>query len=242
MNQQTSSALKQRARRLLLGNYTYFVGATLQIMLINLLLGYLSAFAVPVANTVFSIVLNLLVLVAVNMLYTLLTAGLYLSYLGLAAGLPFGFGDLFSAFRTHPEPIAAYSVLLTLVQTGSLYLVFWLYFSAEHFGLFLLSSVVLLAALLWFELTYAAVFFFYVQEPQRPMRELMRSSRELMHGHRLRLLRIQLSFLGVMLLGILSLGIGLLYVTPYRTVTETLFFLELSDRKRESSDASAGGI
>ena len=52
-------------------------------------------------------------------------------------------------------------------------------------------------------------------------------SRELMDGHKFELFVLQLSFIGWMLLGILTLGIGLLYVLPYMSITFANFFVKI---------------
>ncbi len=49
----------------------------------------------------------------------------------------------------------------------------------------------------------------------------------MMKGHKRRLFRLELSFLPLMLLCVLSFGIGFLWLNPYMQMTYTCFFLDL---------------
>ncbi len=221
------SILKRDAKHALMGCYGVGALTTLLVLGSSLLLNYLTLFAVPVVDSVFTLILELLALAVTNILYTLVLAGMYRLYLNLVQRQPVRYRDLLSAFQNHPEPIAAYSLLTFALQYGMLCLGQYTYlrdtFSAP---LAVLTAVVGIAAL-WFTLTYHAVLFLHAWDPWRSTRELMRESRQLMSGNRLRFLLLQLSFLGVLLLAVLSLGIGMLFVFPYITVTDVLFCLRL---------------
>ena len=57
--------------------------------------------------------------------------------------------------------------------------------------------------------------------------ELLHASRELMKGNCFRLFYLCASFFGVALLGVFSLGIGLLWIVPYMEMTIITFYREL---------------
>ena len=52
-----------------------------------------------------------------------------------------------------------------------------------------------------------------------------------MEGNKLRLLYLQLIFLGFYLLAVLSCGIGLLWLMPYMQQTMVSFYLDVQDVK-----------
>ena len=52
-----------------------------------------------------------------------------------------------------------------------------------------------------------------------------------MEGNKLRLLYLQLSFIGFYLLAVLSCGIGLLWLMPYMQQTTVSFYLDVQDVK-----------
>lgn len=63
--------------------------------------------------------------------------------------------------------------------------------------------------------------------PELSTREVLRTSREMMRGHKWDLFLLELSFLGWGLLSILTLGIGLLWLTPYIYAAEAHFYEDL---------------
>ena len=75
------------------------------------------------------------------------------------------------------------------------------------------------------------VFFMLVDNPYASIRGTFRRSKELMEGNKLRLLYLQLSFLGFYLLAVLSCGIGLLWLMPYMQQTMVSFYLDVQDVK-----------
>lgn len=77
------------------------------------------------------------------------------------------------------------------------------------------------------ELDYALVYFLMVDHPGERPKQLLVHSRELMHGNRGRLLYIQLSFIGMYILGLLSFGLAMFWIYPYTRMTLTEFYLEL---------------
>ena len=69
----------------------------------------------------------------------------------------------------------------------------------------------------------------YIAEdnPELGPGECLRRSEALMYGHKMDLFMLHLSFIGWILLGILSLGIGLLWVTPWMEMAQVKFYEEL---------------
>lgn len=70
-------------------------------------------------------------------------------------------------------------------------------------------------------------YFLLLDFPQHSATELMKLSFRIMKGHKWELFCLQLSFLPLLLLCLLSFGIGTLWLTPYMNMTHTLYFLDL---------------
>ncbi len=64
-------------------------------------------------------------------------------------------------------------------------------------------------------------------DPSKDWKQCLDESKEMMDGHKGQLFGLHLSFIGWMLLGILGLGIGELFVTPYMNQATANFYLEL---------------
>lgn len=127
--------------------------------------------------------------------------GLLLMVAAIVCAIPFGVGAaVFSAFKMQPGTI------LLLIATG-------------------IVSTVLMALV---QLGYALVLYLLLDHPQMPIREAFRLSRQMMKGNKGRLFYIYLSFIGLQLLCLLSLGIGSLWVYPYQSQTLAIFYLELA--------------
>lgn len=94
--------------------------------------------------------------------------------------------------------------------------------------LLLFCSIIFMAVMyIKVELDYALVYFLIVDHPEVRPKQLLIRSKQLMQGNRSRLFYIQLSFIGMYLLGLLSFGLAMFWIYPYVRMTMTEFYLEL---------------
>lgn len=100
-------------------------------------------------------------------------------------------------------------------------------------AMFLMSLVVGLLTLLLIIPGVIASMAFYLtpyilkDNPELSILETLRLSRKMMHGHKMQLFCLQLSFIGWGLLNLLTLGIGTLWLLPYMTTTMAAFYQDL---------------
>lgn len=80
-------------------------------------------------------------------------------------------------------------------------------------------------------LAYAMVPFILVEHPEYSVKETLKASREMMKGHKFDYFYLMLSFIGWILLSILSLGIGLIWLYPYIMTTAAAFYNDLKAEK-----------
>lgn len=78
---------------------------------------------------------------------------------------------------------------------------------------------------------YAMMPYLMAEFPELSAMDAMRESKRLMCGNKWRLFCLQLSFIGWILLGCITLGIGMLWVNPYKSAAEAAFYLEITGRK-----------
>ena len=76
---------------------------------------------------------------------------------------------------------------------------------------------------------YSMVPYLLRDYPELSAREALRTSKQMMKGHKWDLFVLDLSFIGWILLGIMSAGIGLLWVAPYRDTTHAAFYEDLKN-------------
>lgn len=215
------------------GRYASAVGAYL---LVTFLSGFatlsVTSFGIG-ANTVFGAVFHYALLFAVSVFTGLLTSGTAYFYLKIVAGQIATVNDIFCGFRMYTDKalsIQAWIALISLIGSLPEYIVLYRMPSGmdasvlTQYGLCMILSGVVSLVL---NLFYAPAFYLLHDFPQYSARELLAMSRKLMKGNKIRLFYIYLSYLPLLLLGVLSCGIALLWVFPYMNATLTEFYMDI---------------
>ena len=107
----------------------------------------------------------------------------------------------------------------------------------HNFVVLLLRDLYLLLWLLLFIVpglikmySYRMVPYILAEHPELSANEVITRSREMMNGNKMQAFKMDLSFLGWILLGILTLGLGLVFWTsPYMESTQAALYLKLRD-------------
>jgi uncharacterized membrane protein len=81
---------------------------------------------------------------------------------------------------------------------------------------------------------YSMTPFIIADEPDIDFMAAIKKSQELMRGHKFRLFKLQLSFIGWFLLGALAFGIGLFFVYPYYQLAHANFYLDIRPKKQKT--------
>jgi len=114
----------------------------------------------------------------------------------------------------------------------------------ERFGSsFLLGFFYMLFVSLWSLLlivpgivkavSYAMAYYIMYDDPEiRPL-EAIKKSKAMMHGYKWQYFKLHLSFIGWVLLGVLPLGIGLLWVYPYMFLADAHFYENLKRNQKQ---------
>lgn len=154
-------------------------------------------------------------------------------FLKAACGKQYSTRDLFYCFQNDTTKTLIISGARALVSTVCIlpaqYLleVYWYLRSPSLLAAAGISAVIGLGVYLYAGLGVTLSFYLQLDFPDQPARYVLRQSFQLMQGHRKRFFLLQLSFLPLMLLGVCSLFIGFLWLTPYMNMTYTCFFLDL---------------
>lgn len=255
----TRKQLKKAALKALSGKWGLATPMALIIFFVSVSLSYNgnSAFGVtilPICSTLLTVILNV---------------GFYSFMLKLLCGQKdhANFQDLFYGFKCHPgKALLLYLLTMLYMLPGTLIyiigiciFIFVIYASAGvsmdlmMTGTVPINTTLLLAVLLmvivmtllylvytlYIDSTYALVYFLLLDYPDLSVTDIWKRSSQLMKGNRLRYIGLQLSFLPWMLLCICSLGIGMLWITPYMNATTTAFYLDLVQNQPVRKQASA---
>ena len=217
MIKETSNQLKARARGTLLGHYGLPIGASILTTAAIMTLEGLISLVVP-KNTA-GVLISYLTMLIAAIFSTLLQTGYQYLLLNMARGKKAGLKDLIYPFQTMPDHVILLAVRLFLLTLACM-----LPISRIIMVLLLIVSFFLILRM---TLDYSQIFLLYLDNPYLSCREIMHQSKNLMKGNRIRYFYLLVSFVGIALLGVVSLGIGFLWITPYMSMTEVEFYRDL---------------
>lgn len=242
---QSSAELKASAKEHMFGRYGSAVGA-------YLLVTFLTVFATVSASSltgntasVFGTVIHYALLFVVSVLTGLLSSGTAYFYLKIVTGHHVTVNDIFAGFRIYSDKaltIQAWITLITYIGSLPEYIVLYRMpgrpdtSTLTLYGLCMVLSGVVALIL---ELLYAPAFFLMHDFPQYSGTELLAMSRKLMSGNKIRLFYIYLSYIPLLLLGVLSCGIALLWIIPYMNATLAEFYMDIIRNSNQDQSKTA---
>ena len=157
---------------------------------------------------IYGVIISLLSSTGIGSFVTGLVAVGYISlYLGILRRTSPGFESCISAIT---ENIGTKFIATLLV---SLYTFLWSL-------LFIIPGIIK-------SYSYAMTPYILLDRPELSPTEAIKESEKMMNGHKMDLFILDLSFIGWILLSMLTCGILILYVEPYMMATKAAFYLEL---------------
>ena len=229
----SSKELKALAREALLGQYGSLIGAMFLLGIFSVILE-----SVPVTITrnredTTSLIIQFVVTLIISVLVYLLQIGMTVIVLHMTRRQTYGLSDLFYTFRAHPDRFIIVSVIqigISMILQIPAYIFLFLYpgDTIKRILLYLLillaGSIVSFIVLLGFTLADLLL----IDNENLGAIDAIRQSWAMMHGNKGRFFYLQISFFGLALLCILTLGIGMLWLYPYMMTTEAFFYLDLT--------------
>lgn len=229
-----SSKLKAIARGKMLGKYNTAAGA---LVLIQLLLFVVNAIVSGVVDTTTSsgMIMFAAISIIINLIASVLVVGELSIYMNLAVGNPAKVTDVFGYFKGQTDRIIITELLMALrllvwmIPVGSV--AAW----TELNGLATDESVIITGAILiicgcgmiYTIISLSQCYYLILDFPQYSASEVVKLSAKIMKGHKLSYLWLAISFIPMMILAVLSCGIGMLFVYPYMRMTMTEFYLDI---------------
>ncbi len=177
----------------------------------------------------------------------ILIAGIFLAgqnflYLNIARGKEYSHRDIWHGFVNYADRIIRIELFITMhvifrgvpfFITAVLFLIFhskfWIIF-LTLFGIqFLINAISL-------QITYMPAMFLLIESGKADMRQIMEASILLMNGNKWRYFKMLVGFALLLILGLLSFGIGFLWIGPYYYSARTNFYLDLLRRRKKSQN------
>ena len=166
--------------------------------------------------------------------------GITLFYLNSACNRPATVANLFYGFKYLFKKSLGISAVLVLLNTICLLpydVCLFLLRSGKGYDtdtmaiLCIVFMIVGVCIYLPLALGLSQSYYLLLDFPQYSAMELMKLSLRIMKGHKWELFCLQFSFLPLGFLCLLSFGIGTLWLVPYMTMTQTLYFLDLMQQE-----------
>lgn len=162
-----------------------------------------------------------------------LTAGQYRLHLKLARSGEMHLSEVFIPVRYHANQfilteliLFGISLITLLPMFGGIFLVYT-DGTIQDYILALVAAIISMIMGLYISLTFDLVYFVMIDNENLSMLQALKYTKNMVKTHRRRYLYMQASFLGMLLLVVLSFGIGILWVEPYMAQTTTLFYLDV---------------
>lgn len=239
--------LKREARAALLGNYGTACGAGLIYYVVSICIGVIGwiirmgglmmamagrgSGAMAAANIVLTAALDVVIAVAA---IVFVIGQLRICYT-ICSEKDGRVGDLLFVLNHHPLRFlgvwAAFLVLMFAAWVPALIMAGVGIITDCMAPCLIIGGLVSIVPVIWVTFTYSQAVIAMVEDPERRVFECFCYSRELMRGNRLRLAGLWFSFIGMFLLGYLSLGIGYLWIVPYMACTHIFFYFDLKAGK-----------
>lgn len=210
--------LKDSALASLRGKWASFVGLSF----VFLLLSSLAGFGTNYGSTMFGTSFGTLgiILTGVGVIATIILIpvqyGFVIAHLRSSRqDLPAEVGDLFIGFKNFWKVLGALLLVGVIVVCGCI--------------LFIVPGIIM-------GLAYTLVPYILHDNPELSITETLAKSREMMKGHKWELFLLMLSFIGWLLLGILTFFIGYLWLMPYMQMTEYKFYEQIRAAYNNQAD------
>lgn len=195
--------LKRHAKDQLKGKWGLAVGSIIILFLIQFVFNFISGFFED--NTVIFIIVTLLSLIVSSaMSVGICRFSLNYAYDDKQPVLK----DIFSGFKVILKAIGLFFLLGIIVLVGTILLV--------------IPGII-------FSFMFSQSYFILADDNTKSIIQCLKESAAMMKGYKLKYFVISLSFLGWIILGLITLGIGLLWVIPYMNVTTASFYLKVKE-------------
>ena len=197
------------------GNWGHAVLFTLVFFLINIALGTFGVISELISAGVISGVVDSLWLDLLDSLLSIfisfpLSYGLSVSFLGyVRTGNDLTIGGMFDAFKANYGRTIGIGLLIGVM-------------CVIGFILLIVPGVILAIAV-------SMSFYILKDNPELGVIDVIERSIKMMKGHKMSLLRLELSFLGWALLSAFTLGFGSFVLSPYQETTRAFFYQSLLD-------------
>lgn len=238
----TSVDFKKMAKRRLVGNYGNAAGGMLimyaveMVLMVPLFIILMIVSVLLADEQLWIVAIGIVIMAVVCMIagITLMVGYVRLCY-GIVAGDGGSMGDLLFAVHNHLSRFVGMLLMLSVFTIGINVVTFITAFIAGRLGHPVAGAVTglilgMMAAILVM-CRFTMSLFALIENPDMTVRDAMEFGKELIAGNLWRMVKLELSFIGIFILGYMTAGIGFIWIMPYVICTNILFYMTLKEEK-----------
>lgn len=242
----SSAELKKLARIALKGKFGIFIGAFLIYSAIATAASIITNALAATAYDYMRIILLFGIQLILTFVWAIFSAGFTFQGMKAARGEKVSLGDIFYGFTHSPDRFIIITLLelLIAVVLFAPSVIFMIVFSYTMprmvLSLMAIPLLLYIAALVFvviISLGISLAYYLIIDNPEMSAIDSLKTSWRIMKGHKGRVFYLSLSFLGLMLLGMLSFGVAMMWVVPYANVTSAYFYYDVIGALRPASTA-----
>ncbi len=221
--------LKATARDRLMGRYGTTIGATVLLFFIQLLISDIVVSVIN-PNSIITFMIYLFAVTLVDILIGVFYSGVAYLYMNVIYAQPVRVNDIFHGFSSHPDKAIIIQLPFALagaLQTIPISILRNFFMNAKGtvvFNLLIAIAVMGTVASIMINLVYSQGYYLLQDFPDRSAADILRSSANLMKGNKFRLIKLYLSFIPLIILGVLALFLPLFWVDAYLESSRAAFY------------------
>lgn len=234
-----SADLKDKAKDKLTGHFGFLIGISFIIGFINFFASFILSLIVPVTSNTSYIISQCIQFILVTFI-GVFDVGVTLVYLKYASGNNnVSLTDIFYGFSHNIQRSLFISLVfnaVSLILSLSYSIPYRIYLmTGDQTYLYIMFPILAVALLIYvpLSLTLSQCYFLMMDFPGKSATEIISLSAKVMKGHYLHLFYIEVSFIPLVLLGIVSV-IGMLWINPYMKMTYTNFFFDIMKTEQKN--------
>jgi len=230
-NLKTAAELKAIAKERSLDKYGILILANIIIFVLQMAISSIVTISNSGSLVIFTI--NEIIILIVQILLGILVSGKAYLYMNLIYSQTVSTSDIFFGLKQHPNKaviIQSLFVLADFLASLPASIILFILTPDSPFSLRIALFVAVAIGIvvnIYVSLTYSQAFYLLHDYPDRSAKELLAYSKSLMHGNRLKLFYLHISFIPLIIFGCLTFFIPLLWISVYRYATLTAFYQNL---------------
>ena len=238
--------LKKRAREALAEKMGTVILAFVVLIILSFGSGWISNTLFP-ENSKLNIALGYVFSFIISILVNVISAGLLYMYLNIARNKEFSLNDLFYFFKKYPDRVITATFVLAFINVLTMlpYTIYGYSLPTDTSDMNLLmemavkSGVLMIIGTVVYEIITIPLemtYYILADNPQTKGMDALKESIEMMRGNFWRYFLLKLSFVPLMFLSVFTFYIALLWILPYMTMTETMFYHDLKGELKRSGE------